>query len=92
MAEFRGVASHFDGDMGVYGIAVLGFFLCGISVISILTYGIAVSSSSAVCGFSSFLLTVFGEIGLFTVLRYRLFALSFRYTDAKQNKVGHKGQ
>ena len=26
MAEFRGVASHFDGDMGVYGIAVLGFF------------------------------------------------------------------
>ena len=37
MAEFRGVASHFDGDMGVYGIAVLGFFLCGISVILILT-------------------------------------------------------
>ena len=36
--------------------------------------------------------TVFGEIGLFTVLRYRLFALSFRYTDAKQNTVGHKGQ
>ena len=92
MAEFRGVASHFDGDMAVYGIAVLGFFLCGISVILILTYGIAVSSSSAVCGFSSFLLTVFGEIGLFTVLRYRLFALSFRYTDAKQNTVGHKGQ
>ena len=70
----------------------IGLFLCGISVILILTYGIAVSSSSAVCGFSSFLLTVFGEIGLFTVLRYRLFALSFRYTDAKQNTVGHKGQ
>ena len=55
--------------MGVYGIAVLGFFSCGISVILILTCGIAVSSSSAVCGFSSFWLTVFGEIRLFTVLR-----------------------
>ena len=74
-----------EGDMGVYGIAVLGFFSCGISVILILTCGIAVSSSSAVCGFSSFWLTVFGEIRLFTVLRYRLFALSFRYNT--QNKT-----
>ena len=47
--------------MGVYGIAVLGFFSCGISGILILTCGIAVSSSSTVCGFSSFWLTVFGE-------------------------------
>ena len=79
--------SHEDmvGDMGVYGIAVLGFFSCGISVILILTCGIAVSSSSAVCGFSSFWLTVFGEIRLFMVLRYRLFALSFRYNA--QNKT-----
>ena len=59
--------------MGVYGITVLGFFSSGISVILILTCGIAVSSSSAVCGFSSFWLMVFGEIRLFTVLRYRLF-------------------
>ena len=73
------------GDMGVYGIAVSGFFSCGISVILILTCGIAVSSSSAVCGFSSFWLTVFGEIRLFMVLRYRLFALSFRYNA--QNKT-----
>ena len=51
-----------EGDMGVYGIVVLGFFSCSISVILILTCGIAVSSSSAVCGFSSFWLTVFGEI------------------------------
>ena len=65
--------------MGVYGIAVLGFFSCGISVILILSCGIAVSSSYAVCGFSSFWLTVFGEIRLFTVLRHRLFAFSFRY-------------
>ena len=79
--------SHEDmvGDIGVYGIAVLGFFSCGISVILILTCGIAVSSSSAVCGFSSFWLTVFGEIRLFMVLRYRLFALSFRYNA--QNKT-----
>ena len=74
-----------EGDMGVYGIAVLGFFSHGISVILIFTCGIAVSSSSAVCGFSSFWLTVFGEIRLFTVLRYRLFALSFRYNT--QNKT-----
>ena len=44
--------SFLEGDMGVYDIAVLGFFSCGISVILILTCGIAVSSSSAVCGFS----------------------------------------
>ena len=48
--------------MGVYGIAVLGFFSCGISVILILTCGIAVSASLAVRGISSFWLTVFGEI------------------------------
>ena len=81
-----------EGDTGVYGFAVLGFFSCGISVILILTYGIAVSSSSAVCGFSSFWLTVFGEIRLFTVLRYRLYARSFRYNTQNQNTVGHKGQ
>ena len=71
--------------MGVYGIAVLDFFSCGIAVILILTCGIAVAFRSKVCGFSSFWLTVFGEIRLFTVLRYRLFALSFRYNT--QNKT-----
>ena len=75
--------------MGVYGIAVLGFFSCGISVISILTCGIAVSSTYAVCGFSSFWLTVFGEIRLFTVLRYCLFALSFRYNTLTTRKTKH---
>ena len=79
--------------MGVYSIAVLGFFSCSISVISILTCGIAVSSSSAVCGFSSFWLTVFGEIRLFTVLRYCLLFCAFLLIQyAKQNIVGHKGQ
>ena len=57
--------------MGIYGIEVLGFFSRGISVILMLTCGIAVSCSSAVYGFSSFWLTVFGEIRLFTVLRYQ---------------------
>ena len=76
--------------MGVYGIAVLGFFSYGISVILILTCGIAVSSSSAVCGFSSFWLMVFGEIRLFTVLRYRLFALSCRYNTQSKTKYDIK--
>ena len=71
--------------MGVYGIAVLGFFSSGISVILILTCSITVSSSSAVCGFLSFWLMVFGEIRLFTALWYHLFALSFRYNT--QNKT-----
>ena len=43
-----------EGDMGVYDITVLDFFSCGISVILILTCGIAVSSSSAVCVFHHF--------------------------------------
>ena len=62
--------------MGVYGIAVLSFFSSGISVILILMCGIAVSSSPAVCGFSSFWLTVFGKRRSFTVLRYCSFGLS----------------
>ena len=79
------VAILMEGDLGVYGIVVLSFFSCGISVILILTCGIAVSSSSAVCDFSSFWLTVFGEIRLFTVLQYHLFVLSFQYN--MQNKT-----
>ena len=41
----------YEGDIGVYGVAVLDNFSCGISVISISTYGIAVLSRSSVCGF-----------------------------------------
>ena len=44
-----------EGGIGVYGDAVLDNFSCGISVISILTCGIAVLSRSSVCGFSSVL-------------------------------------
>ena len=39
---------------GHMGIAVLSFFSSGILVILILMYGIAVSSSLTICGFSSF--------------------------------------
>ena len=56
--------------MWVYGIAVLSFFSSGISVILILMCGIAVSFSRAVCGFSSFWLTVFGKRRSLTTLRY----------------------
>jgi len=62
--------------MGDYSIAVLNFFSIGNSVIFTLMYGIAVSSSPAVCGFSSFCLMVFGKRTSFTVLQYHLFALS----------------
>ena len=44
--------------MGVYGIAVLRFFSCGISVILILTCGVAVSSSS--CGMRFFIILADG--------------------------------
>ena len=54
--------------MRVYGIAVLGFFSCSISVFR---FNFAVSSSSKVCSFSSFWLMVFDEIRLFTVLQHR---------------------
>ena len=64
-----------EGDMGVYGIAVLSFFSSGISVTFILMYGIAVSSSPAVCGVSSFWLTVVGKRRSFAVLRYCSFGL-----------------
>ena len=60
-----------EGDMRVYGIAVLSFFSGGISEILILMCGIAVSSSPAACGFSSFWVTVFGKRRSSTVLRYR---------------------
>ena len=67
-----------------------GLWCCGMGLFFMLYFGnfnFAVSSSPAVCGFSSLWLMVFGEIRLFTVLqyRYRLFALSFRYNT--QNKT-----
>ena len=65
----------------------IGLFFTRYSVILILTLtcGIAVSSRFGLCIFSSFWLTEFGEMRLFTVVRYRLFGLSFRYNT--QNKT-----
>ena len=40
-----------EGDLRVYGIAILSFFSSVFSVIWILMCGIAVSFSPAVCGF-----------------------------------------
>ena len=73
-----------EGDMGVYGIAVLGFFSCGISVILILTCGISVSSP---CGMRYFIILADGIRGNMIVhgIAVRLIALSFRYNT--QNKT-----
>ena len=76
----------FEGDIGVYGIAVLSFFSSVILVILILMCGIAVSSSPEVCGFSSFWLKVFGKRRSFAVLRYRSFALN-TICHVKQCKI-----
>ena len=69
----EGLGGH--GGLRYCGIEL--FFSSGISVILILMSGIAVSSSPAVCGFSSFWVTVFGKRRSSTVLRYRSFGLSF---------------
>ena len=70
------ISSCFEGDVGVYFVAALGFFSNGISVILILMGGIVVSCSPTVCGFLSFWLTVFGKRRSFTILWYRSFASS----------------
>ena len=77
-----------EGDMGVYGIAVLSFFSSGISVILILMCGIPVSSSPVVCGFTSFWRTVFGKRRYFTVLWYCSFSLScLKQVNIKKKKL-----
>ena len=76
----------FEGNTGVYGIAVLSFFFKRYFGILILMCGIAVSSSPEVCGFKSFWQTVFGKRRSFAVLRYRSFALN-TICHAKQCKI-----
>ena len=78
----------FEGDIGVYGIAVLIFFFkryFGNFDFNV-RYNIAVSSSPEVCGFSPFRLTVFGKRRSFAALRYRSFALNTK-CHAKQCKI-----
>ena len=70
--------------MGVYGIAVILILICGI----------AVSSWPAVCGFSSFWVTVFDKRRSFTVLRYCSFSLSClkQVNIFKKKKTGRESK
>ena len=55
-------ASHLtEGGVRVCGIAVLGYFWCGVAVIFISKYGIAVFRVQAVCGEFEFYVAVVGE-------------------------------
>ena len=50
-----------EGGVRVCGIAVLGYFWCGVPVIFTSKYGIAVSRVQAVCGKFTFYVAVVGE-------------------------------
>ena len=50
-----------EGGVRVCGIAVLGYFWCGVAVIFISKYGIAVFRVQAVCGEFEFYIAVVGE-------------------------------
>ena len=50
-----------EGGVRVCGIAVLGYFWCGVAVIFISKYGIAVFRVQAVCGKFKFYAAVVGE-------------------------------
>ena len=53
-----------EGGVRVCGMAVLGYFWCGVAVIFISKYGIAVFRAQAVCGKFKFHVAVVGEISL----------------------------
>ena len=50
-----------EGGVRVCGITVLGYFWCGVAVIFISKYGIAVFRDQAVCGEFKFYVAVVGE-------------------------------
>ena len=50
-----------EGGVRVCGIAVLGYFWCGVAVIFISKYGIAVFRVQVVCGKLKFYVAVVGE-------------------------------
>ena len=50
-----------EGGVRVCGIAVLSYFWCGVAVIFISKYGIAVFRVQAVCGKFKFYVAVVGE-------------------------------
>ena len=53
-----------EGGVRVCAIAVLGYFWCGVAVIFISKYGIAVFRAQAVCGKFKFHVAVVGKISL----------------------------
>ena len=62
---FTGLAPSYtyliEGGVRVCGIAVLGYFWCGVAVIFVSKYGIAVFRVQAVCGKFKFYVAVGGE-------------------------------
>ena len=50
-----------EGGVRVCGIAVLGYFWCGVAAIFVSKYGIAVLRVQAVCGKFKFYVAVGGE-------------------------------
>ena len=64
VSEPRAGKSSEEGGVRVCGIAVLGHFWCGVAVIFISKYGIAVFRAQAVCGKFKFHVAVVGEISL----------------------------
>ena len=59
--SFQYVQLIWERGVGVCGIAVLGYFWCGVAVIFISKYGIAVFRVQAVCGKFKFYVAVVGE-------------------------------
>ena len=57
----RNLGLQKEGGVRVCGIAVLGYFWCGVAVIFIAKYGIAVFRVQAVCGKFKFYVAVVGE-------------------------------
>ena len=58
---FWGDECGLEGGVRVCGIAVLGYFWCGVAVIFISKYGIAVFRVQAVCSKFKFYVAVVGE-------------------------------
>ena len=83
-AFFRYKPENLRVRLSFYGGGHEGLRYCGIGLFFMRCFGNS--------NFNVRYCSIIGEMRLLTVLPYHLFALSFRYTDAKQNTVGHKSQ
>ena len=61
VSVFESEEIFLEGGVRVCGIAVLGYFWCGVAVIFISKYGIAVFLDQAVCGEFKFYVAVLGK-------------------------------